>query len=65
MRLTVEETTNGVLLKAMPAFTDTSIDNVFGSMRHGGKALFLDEMDAAIAKEVKRRAHDRPPHQNG
>ncbi len=57
-RLTVEETPEGVLLKATPAFTETSIDAVFGSMRHSGKALSLEEMDAAIASEGKRRARD-------
>lgn len=57
-RLTVEETPEGVLLKATPAFRETSIDAVFGSMRHNGKALSLEEMDAAIAQEAKRRARD-------
>lgn len=65
MRLTVEGTIDGVLLKSMRAFPETSIDDVFGSMRHDGKALPLEEMEAAIAKEAKRRARDRPPHQSG
>ena len=42
----------------IPAFPETVIDAVFGSMRHSGPALSLEEMDAAIAKEAKRRARD-------
>ncbi len=57
-RLTVEDTPAGVLLKAAPAFTETSINAVFGSLRHSGPALSLDDMDAAIAQEAKRRARD-------
>jgi AbrB family looped-hinge helix DNA binding protein len=57
-RLTVEDTPDGVLLKATPAFSETAIDAVFGSMRHSGRALSLEEMDAAVAKDAKRRARD-------
>ena len=57
-RLTVEDTPDGVLLKATPAFPETSIDVVFGSLRHGGPALSIEDMDAAIAREAERRARD-------
>ena len=57
-RLTVEDTPDGVLLKATPAFTETKIEAVFGSMRHSGPALSLKDMEAAIAEEAKRRARD-------
>ncbi len=57
-RLTVEETPDGVLLKATPAFPETAVAAVFGSLRHGGPALSLGDMDAAIAREAKRRARD-------
>ena len=57
-RLTVEDTPDGVLLKATPAFPETAINAVFGSMRHAGPALSLDDMHAAIAQEAKRRARD-------
>lgn len=57
-RLTVEDTPDGVLLKATPAFPETTMDAVFGSMRHSGPALSLEDMDAAIAREAKRRARD-------
>lgn len=55
-RLSVEDTPDGVMLKATPLFPDTAIDAVFGSMKHCGPALSLDEMDAAVAREAKRRA---------
>ena len=55
-KLSVEETPDGVLLKAIPVFTPTTIKAVFGSLRHAGLPLSLEDMDAAIAKEAKRRA---------
>lgn len=57
-RLSVEDTPDGVLLKATPAFPETEIDAVFGSLRCKGPALSVEEMDAAIAAEAKRRARD-------
>lgn len=57
-RLTVEDTPDGVLLKASPAFPETSIDAVFGSLRHSGSALSIEDMDAVIAREAERRARD-------
>lgn len=57
-RLTVENTPEGVLLKASPAFAPSSAEAVFGSLRHEGAALSLDEMDAAVAREARRRAGD-------
>ena len=57
-RLTVENTPDGVLLKATPAFPETSVDAVFGSLRNSGNALSVEDMDAVIAQEAKRRARD-------
>lgn len=57
-RLTVEDTPDGVLLKATPAFAETAIDAVFGSLHRSGRALSVEDMDAAIASEAKRRARD-------
>ena len=57
-RLSVEDTPEGVLLKPTPAFPEATIDRVFGSLRHAGAALTVEEMDAAIAKEAKRHARD-------
>lgn len=54
-RLQVEDTPDGVLLKAAPLFAPTRPEDVFGSARRKGPAISLENMDAAIAKEVKRR----------
>ncbi len=55
-RLTVEDTPEGVLLKAIPLFAQTTVSSVFGSLRHKGQALSLSDMDKAVAREAKRRA---------
>ncbi|HEX2764864.1 MAG TPA: AbrB/MazE/SpoVT family DNA-binding domain-containing protein [Allosphingosinicella sp.] len=57
-RLTVENTDEGVLLKAAPLFATTEIEEVFGSLRYAGPAKSLEEMDAAVAAEARRRARD-------
>src|SRR5947209_11545779 len=54
---TVEETKEGVLLRPASRFPETRLDDVVGSLRSTGKPKTLAQMDAAIAKEVKRR-HD-------
>jgi AbrB family looped-hinge helix DNA binding protein len=55
-RLTVENIDEGVLLRAAPLFAPTEIDAVFGSLRFAGKAKTIEEMDAAVAAEARRRA---------
>ena len=57
-RLTIEETAEGVLLRASPIFPETTLDEVFGSMRYNGPALSLEDMDAAVMREAKCRARD-------
>lgn len=57
-RLTVEDTADGVLLKPAPLFPSTTIDAVFGKLVHGGPALSLEDMDAAVVAEAGRRARD-------
>lgn len=57
-RLIVEDTPDGVLFNAAPAFAEADIDAVFGSLRHSGPAQSLEEMDAAIMLEAQRRARD-------
>lgn len=54
-RLIVEETTDGVLLRAAPAFDPRAVDDVFGCLHGDGTALSIEEMDAAIAEEATRR----------
>ena len=55
-RLTVEDTPEGVLLTATPLFAKTVVSAVYGSLKHGGPALSLEDMDKAVAQEAARRA---------
>ena len=54
-RLEVEETPDGVLLKAAPVFAPTRPEDVFGSAKRKGPPVSVEDMDAAIVKEAKRR----------
>jgi AbrB family looped-hinge helix DNA binding protein len=54
-RLIVEETADGVLLKAERVFPLTRPEDVFCSLRYDGPAKTVEEMDAAITAEVKER----------
>jgi AbrB family looped-hinge helix DNA binding protein len=54
-RLVVEETPDGLLLKAAPVFAVTKPSDVFGSLAYSGKPKTLAEMDAGIVAEIKRR----------
>jgi len=54
-KLMVEDTPDGVLLKAAPLFAPTKMEDVFGSLPHDGPPMTLEEMDAAIEAEVMRR----------
>jgi AbrB family looped-hinge helix DNA binding protein len=54
-RLTVEETADGVLLKPAPVFSETRPQDVFGMLPHKGKPKTLEEMDAGVLAEARRR----------
>src|SRR6266446_9021561 len=54
-RLVVEDTPDGVLLKAAPVFAPTRPEDVAGMLAYRGPPKTLEEMDAAITAEVKRR----------
>ena len=53
--LTVEETADGVLLKAAPLFAPTRLEDVAGCLAYKGPAKTIEEMDEAILDEVRRR----------
>jgi AbrB family looped-hinge helix DNA binding protein len=53
--LVVEDTPDGVLLRAAPVFAPTRPDEVFGSLPWQGPEKSIAEMKAAIAAEAKRR----------
>lgn len=54
-RLVVEETEDGVLLKPAPRFAPTRHEDVAGMLAYTGPAKTIEEMDEAIAAEVRRR----------
>ena len=53
--LVVEDTPEGVLLKAKPVFAPTRPKDVFGSLPYKGSAKSIADMEAGIAAEAKRR----------
>lgn len=54
-RLVVENTAEGVMLKTAPVFVQTRAEEVFACLPHEGPPKTLEEMDAGIAAEAKRR----------
>jgi AbrB family looped-hinge helix DNA binding protein len=56
--LVVEETAEGVLLKPATLFPVTDPDKVFGMLAYSGRPKTVEEMNASILAEAKRR-HDR------
>jgi AbrB family looped-hinge helix DNA binding protein len=54
-RLAVEKTAKGVELKAVPIFKPTTVDEVFGSLGYTGPPVSIEEMDAAVMREARRR----------
>jgi AbrB family looped-hinge helix DNA binding protein len=55
-RLVVENTEAGVLLTQAPLFPQTSHEQVFAMLNYKGPPKSLEDMEEAIAAEVKRRA---------
>jgi AbrB family looped-hinge helix DNA binding protein len=54
-RLLVEDTPDGVLLKPAPVFAETRPEDVFGSLPHRDRPKTLEEMDAGVLVEARRR----------
>jgi len=55
MKLTVEETPEGVLLRPAPLFPSTAAEQVFGSLQYEGTPKMPDEMRRGISAEARRR----------
>ena len=55
-KLTIEETSEGVLLKSATLFPETDLDSVCRMLKYDGPALTIEEMDEAIVREARRRA---------
>ncbi|HEY8441431.1 MAG TPA: AbrB family transcriptional regulator [Xanthobacteraceae bacterium] len=54
-RLVVEDTKEGVLLKQAPLLAPTRAKDVFGCLGHAGPPKSLEQMQAGIAQEARRR----------
>lgn len=54
-RLLVENGAEGVLLKTAPVFAETRHDQVFCCLSYQGPAKSLEEMEAGIMAEARRR----------
>ena len=54
-RLVVENTSEGVLLKRAPVFPETKPAEVFASLPYRGAPKSLEDMEAGIVVEAKRR----------
>ncbi|MBI1981835.1 MAG: AbrB/MazE/SpoVT family DNA-binding domain-containing protein [Methylocystis sp.] len=53
--LTIEETAEGVLLKEASLFAPTKLEDVFGMLSYAGPPKSVEEMDASLLAEAKRR----------
>ncbi len=51
-RLTVEQTKDGVMLKAAPLFPPKTLDEVAGCLAYKGPAKTIEEMDEAVLAEA-------------
>jgi AbrB family looped-hinge helix DNA binding protein len=60
-KFTVEETPEGVLLRPAKLFPPTRFEDVAGCLKWKGKPATLEQMDEAIAHEVRRR-YERSRH---
>jgi len=56
-RLSVEETPEGVLLRAVQdrPFPATTVEEVFGMLGYDGPAVTEDDMERAIGEEIRDR----------
>ena len=55
MRLTIESTPDGVLLKPIPVFPETRSKDVYGRLASNAAPKSLTEMEAGVLAEARRR----------
>ena len=51
----VEEVSEGILLRPLKPFAPTLLKDVAGCLKYTGRPKTVDEMNGAIAKEIKAR----------
>ena len=52
---TVEDTEDGLVLRPQRLFKPTTLEDVFGCLKHEGPPKTVEEMNAAIDEEMRRR----------
>lgn len=55
MRFSVEDTPEGILLRAQQPFVRTRFAEVRGSLRYTGKPKTIEQMNAGLLAEARRR----------
>ena len=53
--LSVEPVRDGVLLRPIDAFPPAKFEDVAGCLKYKGRPKTIEEMDKAIAREIKKR----------
>ena len=59
LEFVVIDTGDGILLKPIRPFPQTSLDEVAGCLAYTGQPKTLEEMDAAIEQAVSKEWHDK------
>lgn len=54
-RLTIEDTPEGVLVKAIPARKPTTMDEIVGFLKYDGPPKSIEEMDEGVLREARRQ----------
>ena len=54
-RLLVEDTSEGVFLRRVPAFAPSRPETVFAMLRWTAEPKSIEDMDAAVLQEARRR----------
>jgi len=52
--LVIDEQGDGILLRAMPSFPPTTVDDLLGCVPYAGRARSLQEMEAGVAEGARR-----------
>jgi bifunctional DNA-binding transcriptional regulator/antitoxin component of YhaV-PrlF toxin-antitoxin module len=54
-RLEWEDTPEGVLVRQVPLFPPSRLEDVLGALKYDGPTVSIEEMDAAVLAEAAKR----------
>jgi AbrB family looped-hinge helix DNA binding protein len=60
-RLVVEDSPDGILLRAASPFPPTELSEGLGCTGYPGPAVTVEEMDGAVGREIRKRWGKRAP----